>query len=332
MNLRERLMLFGVVGLAVVFLAKRVVTGVFIDPLRDLDGRIAKAHKAIGQIESETAMRPEVQRRLNLLRRDSLPDNLSVATSQYQQYLNERLQEAGLTAIMSPPSVSRSRDNYTVIRYTLSGKGTLGTLTRFLYLFHRDPLLQQIETLRLNQSGGPESTVLSFSLKATAMAMGGTGVRARLVPADVPDDERAPGVRLARLNEADFAGVVTKNIFRRGWTPPPPPLKPKKKTPAGTPPKRVVRRQDDPNRYQRVKGMTDNGSEQVAWIEDTRRRANAYYRVGDKLTIGQLAGIDLYQIVIKIGDNYYKVRVGKTLAEREALTADDRQRLRDLLH
>lgn len=326
MNLRERLLLFGVVGVAVVFLAKRLVTGVFIDPLRDLDRKIAKTRDTIGRIKTEVAMRPEVRRRLDLLRRQSLPDNPSGATSQYQQYLNEKLQEAGLTAIMSAPMTSRSRGNYTLVTYTLSGRTKLRTMVRFLYLFYHDPLLQQIESLRLSQSGGPDSSVLGFSLKATGMAMVGATARAHLVPADVPDSERAPGARLAMANESDFEPVVSKDIFRRGWRPPPPPEP--KKTPKPQARKvRTVRRHDDPARHQRLKGITDDWSGQMAWIEDTRRRTNAYYRVGDKLTVGELALIDLYQIVIKVGDSYYKVRLDKTLAEREALTAEDRERL-----
>ena len=331
MNTRERLLLIGVVSVAVVFLAKRLVSAVFIDPLRNLDSKVARTRESIDRIKSVVAMRPEIRRRLDLLRRLSLPDSVSVATSLYQRYLNEKLQEAGLGATMSAPKISRSKGNYSLVSYTISGKARLESVVRFLYLFYRDPLLQEIESLRVSPYGKPGSDILSFSMKATGMAMAGTPVRADLVPpGGVPNDERAPGARLVKLHEADFKGVVEKHIFRRGWTPPPPPPKSKKKAPA----RRVVQRHAprvDPAQYQRLKGMTDTGDVQMAWIEDTRSNRNLRHRVGDKLAIGELAAIDLYHVVIKIGENYYKVRVGKTLAEREALSAEERQRLREVL-
>lgn len=181
MNSRERLLaiilivtMFGVVG---GFAGWQLV----LSPGRQRDESIKKLTSELKDLE---ARRLELEAEQFIYetrtRKKSLPLNIKAAQSEYKQFIDRMLQQAKFpTPVIQPhepdtkeaPAIGK-KPVYTKLDFDVKVKGKLDCFIEFLYTFYRQPILQQIKSVKIIKPSTSQVTrELDFSFTIEALVL-----------------------------------------------------------------------------------------------------------------------------------------------------------------
>lgn len=311
---REQVLAATTGGLLLVFLLWKVgpaAWGMFASESPELEPLRTKIEEKQKQLDDLEAARG----RLKEWRDRSLPADPQAAQALYHDWLLKTAEKQGLRdRKMSVPPVQGAKGTYQSVQFNLQCKGSLASLTGFLYDFYSAGHLQRIKRLSIKPLEKSSDLELTIGVEGLIVP----GVTRRDKPTELAGN---------RLGQADLASyrktIVERNIFGPYKPPPPPVVKREEKPPE---PKKVevfdksklafvdsiVRPADDPRRQ--------------VWINIRPEGKTLRLREGDEFSIGPLKGtiarIDARQIEIEVDGKSRTVRQGEPLTGEPAPAAD----------
>ena len=122
------------------------------------------------QARTAAARGLRAQRLLRGWQRESLPTNLDIAKSHYQDWLRQQLVEAGLVVRELSESTSHTaQKHFSQITYIIDAQGSLEELTQFLYNFYQAKHLHRISAASLTPTTSRRSLTLSLTIDALSL-------------------------------------------------------------------------------------------------------------------------------------------------------------------
>ncbi|MGD9644384.1 MAG: hypothetical protein AB7U73_01645 [Pirellulales bacterium] len=293
MKKRERILAI-VVGLMVA----GVVGNWFFS--RMLQGPLAQRQDRVKKLKSDIEKRQAHLRRarqagikLAAWQKQSLPSNVEVASSLYQDWLLDLLGRAGFKS----PHVDRGeplakKGVFHRLPFAVRGRATLGELTQFLYEFYRADHLHQIS--RIGITPLPKSDLLDLSLSIEALVL------PRAESEDQLTTRRSETLASERIE--DYQPIVARNLFGQGG--------------GGT----------DPAEFVLLTAVTDVGGQTQAWLSLRSTGEVLKLRPGDSFEVGQFRGTILEisppDVVIQSDDERWLLTLGDKLSQATALPPD----------
>jgi hypothetical protein len=204
MNPRERLLAVAIGGVMVAifgYLGLSYVSGQFTtrnNEISRLEGEIKKRKQQVfaGQVATKKISEYETR---------SLPPDVQVTRTQYQDWLLNEIQKAGLTKPDVAFKVQMPEGDLLVRQsFTASAKGTLPQIVDLLYAFYSVDWLHRVTQLRLRPV--KDSKLLEVTLSIEALSLR----KAK----EAPQLEPRPGKRLALADrDAYRKAIADRNLF-----------------------------------------------------------------------------------------------------------------------
>lgn len=240
--------------------------------------------------------------RLDQWRKQSLPANVDIAKSLYQDCLHKQLTEAGLQVKQLREASSRARRNtrFEQLTFTITADGSLEALVKFLYQFYSSNHLHRISAASLTPSTDRKS--LAIELTIDALALPGCKRTDRLA-----DSSKS---RLPRELDDYRNSIQSRNIFA-AYAPGAAEDKPTGESNQAT--------------NARLTGMTygQGGWRLAVSVQDSGK--TLYFREGDAIHFGELEGTiasvdgDSRQVVVQTSEGMRKIKLGQNFGEAEKL-------------
>jgi Tfp pilus assembly protein PilO len=204
MKKRERLLMV-IVGVMVAgYLGHMLFNRLLQAPLAAKYERVEKLKRDITKKQGQLRRARQASAKLAGWQEQSLPSNQERAASLYQEWLLDLVGKAGLKTpnVDSGAPVVR-KGVYSMIPFSIRGRGTIEQLTRFLYEFYSANHLHQVT--RINITPVPKSNELDLSLAIEALAL-----------VDANDATKLSGERSERLASVEWGAyrpIVDRNLF-----------------------------------------------------------------------------------------------------------------------
>ena len=203
MNQRERILL-GAVGLLALFWGATVGWDRYQTALTINQNQQQSADQQLSQARTASARGLRAERLLRGWRRQSLPTNVDIAKSLYQDWLRQQLVDAGLVVREITETSSRStQKHFSQVTYVINAQGTLGELTEFLYRFYQSNQLHRVSSASLTPTTTRKSLTVSLTIDALSLA-------------DCPrSNELAAGSSETFVEPLETVrdGIVSRNVF-----------------------------------------------------------------------------------------------------------------------
>ncbi len=307
MSQREKI-LAGIVLAIVVILAGRFAYGRYQGAIESRLTELTTAKQELADINLAIKKGEHSLRKLEKWQKRSLPANREKALSLYQAWLLAKAKAAGLTVEdITPAQRQTSKDAYKSIGCTLTGSGSLSSVSALLYEFYRAPQLQQVTMLRLLRPVGASQIQVTFEVEALilpgAEATGSLpeGETKRLALASLADYQKS-------LGDRDLMNVYTppRTVVARTDPPPPPKF--------------------DDSEHARFSGSIGVGDKFQAWVHVRTTGETLHLRPGDTFKVGQLEGqivsVEERSMVYQAGDKKYRVTLDQPLRKGTEIGPD----------
>jgi len=302
MNQRERVLAFAV-GLLVVLWGGTVGWDRYQTTLTANQNQQTNAEQQVSQARTASARGLRAQRMLRDWQRKSLPTNLDIAKSKYQDWLRKQLVDAGLVVRELTESTSRSsQQHFSQMTYIVNAQGTLEELTDFLYHFYQSNHLHRISAASLTPTSTRRS--LTVSLTIDALSLSGCSRNDQLADGSSKTFEQP----LDALRDE----IVSRNVFLAYE--PAKPDQPAEKVAKGT----------DEAAKAVITGLSlgEGGWQMAVRMSDSGEVS--YFRVGDEINIGQFSGrveaMDGRRVIVSQDDKRVQVRGGQNLGQAAVLS------------
>jgi len=265
----------------------------------------------LSTVRAATARGRRAQQRLRQWQRQSLPADLNIARSRYEDWLRQQLTAAGLQIKeLNPASSKTSSNNYQQLPFKITALGELAELTEFLHRFYQARHLHRIS--QANIAPSPDRKALTISLTVDGLLLADTDRQEQL----------AEGTTDAlKQTLAEFrSSIVSRNVFA-AYEPPKPPRPPQAEVTV-----KVEEGKDIQAAQAKFSGIHYG---QGGWLMSIRMQDSGkvlYYHEGDKIEIGRIQGtIELLdgnrrRAVIATDLERIEIHLGKTLAEAQPLS------------
>jgi hypothetical protein len=296
---REKI-LAGIVAAIVVILGGRFVFGRYQGAIESRRAQLSTAKQDLADINLAIKKGEHSLRKLEKWQKRSLPANRETALSLYKAWLLAKAKEAGITVEdITPAQRQTSKDAFKSIGYTLTGSGSLSSVSSLLYEFYRAPQLQQVTMLRLLRPVGASQIQVTFEVEAL------------ILPGAEATDSLPKGEtkRLALASLADYQKSLGDRDLMNVYTPPRPPVAARTDPPP--PPK------FDDSEHARFSASIGVGDKFQAWIHVRTTGETLHLHPGDKFKVGQLEGqivsVEPRSMVYQAGDKKYRVSLDQPL-------------------
>lgn len=259
------------------------------------------AGQQLSQSRAAALRGQRAQRLLADWRRQSLPTNLDIAKSLYQDWLRQQLIEAGLTVRELNETTTRTtQKSYQQATFVVSAQGTLAELVDFLYRFYQAPHLHRISAATLTPTTSRRSLTVTLTVDALSLA------DSRRI------DKLAEGTRETIEKPLDTIRetIVSRDVFR--------PYEPARNE---TGPQ--VSANDGEASQAFVTGMTygEGGWQMAIRMRDSGRMR--YFRPGDRIEIGRFEGelveVDGRRAILFRDNQRVVILLGQNLGQAQVL-------------
>jgi len=170
MNPREKY-LAGAVALLVILWGGTVGWDRYQEALLRNESQQLAAEQQLSQARAAAARGGRAQRLLGAWRRQSLPTDLDIAKSLYQDWLRQQLIEAGLVVRELNENSSRTtHKHFNQATFVVNAQGSLAELTDFLYRFYQSNHLHRISAATLTPTTTRRSLTISLTIDALSLA------------------------------------------------------------------------------------------------------------------------------------------------------------------
>lgn len=320
MNPRTRLLAFAVLGLAGLIIVGFLIKGVIVRPLRAIDDQIVQLRVKLNSLDQErraflaadTEVRAGAARMFGA---DADEAEARLGAMLTAQIVAVNLREGDFTRM---PSGRRRLPGAEEIGWTIQGEGPLPRVLDLLFVLQQDPRLHRLESLALSPANEGSRVRVRFRYLT-------------LVLEPAPDFK--PATNLAQANLDSPARRRYNAITRRDLLRPmlagdnePPPAAPAPVQPANVDAQNL-----------KVVSLSSWENQPEAHLFDARSQKTTVCHPGEKLLDGELAMVDYRplpwpdkpgllsysRLIWRIGEEYWAVEIGQTLAERRRLSAEE---------
>jgi hypothetical protein len=292
--LRNRqFLLYGALAvIATLYVGDWLVQQVLSGPLQEREGRISQLESNIESREQRMSEARKTAREVELWEAQSLPSNVEVARSLYQAWLLDVVGNAGLLNPNVDSSEPSSRKGlYSVLSFSVRGRGSLTTLTQILYDFYKSPHLHQIRTISFSPVGNEGQLELGLTIEAIAL------------PGAERRDQLAEGEseRLVFADLDPYMLIAQRNIFGTGGG-------------------------FDPTEHAFLTAITRVDGEPQAWFQlrdvdkTFKLTAGAEFQVGR--TSVRLLRIERGDVLLEAKGEFWLMAVGENVAQAVAIPGE----------
>jgi len=331
MNSREKILAAAFGLAAVAFVTYLAINKVFLGPAADRDNQARDLTAKISRLKTEKGKETANRGRLKELAGLTFGADDMRVSEQVRMMATEVLTLSGLSTqnlSLKPLIGSRVPGVYKEIGWTVRARGKLGHVISFLYLMSKESHLHRLDNIVL--SPVPGGTDVELQVKyATLVLEPPKGEK--LVVAE-SDEVLEPGL-LESPERQQYNLIVARDLFR-----PYMPGKPKEpERPAEQPrsPSEPSTPRTPDGRY-RLVGLPTWGGGADVLIRDAGTGKVASFKTGDDLAGGKIVVVDYRplpmpnnpeilsgsRVVLQIGQEYYAVELGASLAEKHPLPPD----------
>ena len=333
MNKREKTLALVVAGMVGLLLIGVMVNRMYLEPKRQLQNQLAGARHTYqqnqGTLESGRFAAQLIAEKVDRTLATDPSEALSLSRSRLVDMLEQADLPVQLTRI-DPERVDRHADNLTV-GWSVSTRGRLAQIHRFLYMLGADPYLGRIENMTLRAQ--PRGVEYTLSLRYLTLVLRNAGREApsQLTPVPVADDERY------RQSWA----LVSRNIFRPFLPrPAPPPREPRQ---AEQPQPQPQQRQPEPEQPRPrpthvLSSLTETpkGYDIVVRSVIDGRTSFSDYSIGDRLGGGRIVMVEVRwredpnheqryspsRVILDIDGDYWAIEIDQPLTRRYRIASD----------
>jgi hypothetical protein len=294
----------GVVGvLAAIVLVWQLGVG-GVQSLADLQAKYADLSMKVDAKTKDLDKAKRAALKLDDWQQRSLPSNVEIGRTLYQNWLHEAVNKAGFrsTKIDGIPTQPH-RGMYDELKFNIRGQATLQQLTSFLFDFYQKGHLHRISLLQITPLEKSGELELIITVEALALV-------------DAVNHDKLttePGNRLMKKTLDEYAKmIVARNVFAP-YEPPKPKDGPRVAHDDKLPPK------FDHLEFTKLTGITEIDGKPVAWIETKTTGQSYKAREGEELDIAAAKvkvlhiGLDTRDIELQIGDEKRTVKLGQNL-------------------
>ena len=174
MTQREKILGLIVGGLLGVFAILAIYSSVS-SALQDKEDELANIEAAITKADAENKRAKRDRERVFDYQKRSLPEDISLSQRDYDAWLYQQAEDAGLQrqSVLPQPITRRTRGSgdlcYQELSFTVIGEGDIKQLAKFLYGFYVADNLHRIRNLNINPV--PKSQLLKLRVEIDALIM-----------------------------------------------------------------------------------------------------------------------------------------------------------------
>jgi hypothetical protein len=310
----------GFVGLAILGLGGRAL---LIKPLQQIDKKTAADRQRLDKINGERRAFFMAEDEVRKFTQRTFDTDLDKASAKSAEMLTQQILRAGLPEMefTRSPFGPRKLRGAQEIGWNLQGDGTLDRVVNLLFLLQEDPHLHRVDGLTLSAGESPGQVRVRFRYTT-------------LVIDPAPEVEPVTLQVKFALDSAQrrvFDGIVQRDVLRPyikrapAATPGQPGATPAT-TPGGAP---------GPESF-RIVSLSDWQGYPEVHVRDLVNQKTLRFKAGDALAGGTIAMIDyrsmpkagnellqaFSRVIIRIGEEYWAIETGKTLAQKYRLPPD----------
>lgn len=318
MKKREKILAGIIFGMLGIFVLGFALKGFFVKPLREIDKQTALIREKIEKIDKERREYFAAEDRLRAVGRKTFGFDLNQASARCGEIITQQISEAGLNEadFTRLPVGPRRMRGASEIGWSVQGKGDLAKILNLLFLIETSPHLHRVEGVTLSAYEKPGEMKVRF-------------LYLTLVLDPAPDVELAalkPPFTLGSPERLAYNSILERDILRPYLKAPPP---------APAPAKQPEERTSPPGPESlRVVSLTEWEGEPEVHIRDTAKNKTLRFKPGDTIQDGEeIVAVDYRpmplernpdllshsRIILKVGDEYWAVERGQTLAEKRRL-------------
>lgn len=324
MNAREKKLGMVVGGLVAVALIGFGGRALFLKPLREIDKKIAGLREKQDKVNAERRAFFAAEDAMKKIAQRTFSENLDRASAKSGEMLtrtiiNSDLREADFSRLPVGPRKLRGAQE---IGWSVRGEGGLAQVVNLIFLLEQSTPIHRLDGLVLSPGETPGRVHVSFRYLTLV-----------LDPAPVVDSIDLESQFTAESPERrTYDALVARDILRPYVRRPPP------RPPAGSPPgpaQPPPGTQPGPETFQVVSLSEWMGQPEVH-VRDLTNQKTFRYKPGDLLAGGTVVMVDyralpmpgnealqsFSRVIVKIGNEYWAVERGKTLADRYRLKPD----------
>jgi hypothetical protein len=324
MNAREKVLagiVGGLVGVAVIGLGARAI---IIKPLKEVDKKTAALRGQLEKVKADRRAFFIAEDEVKKLTQRSFDADLDKASAKSAEMLTQQILRAGLPEMEFSrlPFGPRKMRGAQEIGWNVQGDGTLDCVVNLLFLLQEDPHLHRVDGLTIAAGETPGQMRVRFRY-TTLVIDPAPDVEPVALHAKFPLD--SPQRRL-------FDGIVQRDILRPYIKRPPTPAP---GSPGSTSPPTTPGTPPGPESFKIVSLSEWLGQPEVH-VRDLVNQRTLRFKPGDSLAGGTIAMVDyrtmpkagnqlleaFSRVIVRVGDEYWAIETGKTLAQKYRLKPD----------
>ena len=320
MKRREKVLAGVILGFVAVFVLGFALKSVFIKPLKDIDKQTALLKDKLTKINTERREYFDAEDALKGVAQRTFAPDLNQASARSGEMITKQIALAGLNEadFTRLPMGPRRMKGASEIGWSIQGKGSLERIVNLVFLLQMSPQVHRIEGVTLSTSEKPGEVKVRL-LYLTLV----------LEPAPEFDPiGLKPKFTLESPQRIAYNSILERDLLRPYVkAPKPPPSKsgePGPSIPVGPEALRVV-------------SLSEWEGKPEVHIRDLAQNMTQRYLPGDKVKEnGQIVAVDYRpmpsprnplllshsRVILKIGDEFWAVERGETLAQKRKLEPD----------
>lgn len=321
MKKREKILAGSVGGMIALMALIFLVRGFFLGPLDKIDKQTKALREKLEKINGERREYFTAEDTLKNITKRTFATDLNQASARSGEMVTRQIALAGLNEsdFTRLPVGPRKMKGASEIGWSIQGKGDLQKIINLLFLLQASPQLHRVENVSLNSYDKPGEIKVRFFYLTLVIE-----------PApDVELKDIKPKLNLESPERLAYNSILERDILRPYIKrPPPPPAPPGKPGPSNSKP-------PGPESL-KVVSLSEWEGEPEVHIRDLAQNKTLRLKPGDKLADGQIVAIDYRpmpspnnallrsdsRLILKIGDDFWAVERGQTLAEKHRLEKD----------
>jgi len=319
MNQREKVLAGIVGGMVGVFALGLGVRAMFVGPLKEADKKIRNTRFNLEKVQKEKRAFFAAEDAVKKVVARTFSHDVDEASALSGEMITGLLRQAGLREedFSRLPVGPRRLRGAREIGWSIRGSGAHADIVDLIYLLKRVPAAHRIESLTMSSSERTGKVLVSFRWLTLVVTPELIVERADLKPvAKLDSDARRV-----------YSAAVTRDVFRPYIKRPPAPPPPATVPPSAPPPAWET--------FQVVSLSEWQGRPEVH-VRDLKDQSLASYGRGDELAGGKIVAVDYRslphpakpglqshsRVIVKIGEAFWAVERGQTLADKRQLKND----------
>ena len=319
MKKREKILAGIVGGILGIFILGFLIKGFFLKPLNEVDKQTGFLREKLAKAHNERTEYFNAEDALKKIARRTFSDDLNQASARAGEMLMRQIALAGLNEsdFTRLPVGPRRLRGASEIGWSITGKGDLNRIINLLFLVESSPCLHRVESVSLSSYDKPGEIRVRFLFLTLV-----------LDPAPVTDPvELKPEFGLDSPERLAYNTILQRNFLLPYVPAPPPAPEPKKSNDKPTP------APSGPESW-RVVSLSEWEGVPEVHLRDPGSEKTRSYKPGDSIKeFGQIVAVDYRpmpfpknpqllshsRVILKIGDQFWAVERGQTLAEKHKL-------------